>query len=138
MIQEEPHWQPISALPMISQLIRGMRQDTDEQYQTLLEAEDKPHVLDDALVDRVIQVYTTQAENVAIFSQQLTRWKKEDLMPAQEQEINLLSEQLQQLRELEAKILSLAEKLKQGTIDSILRKSDVELAMEVLSGKRKL
>ena len=138
MIQEEPHWQPISALPMISQLIRRMRKDTDEQYQTLLEAEDKPHVLDDALVDRVIQLYTTQAEDVAIFDQQLTRWKKEDLTPAKKQEIDLLSEQLQQLRELEAKILSLAEKLKQGTINSILRKSDVELAIEVLSGKRTL
>ena len=138
MIQVEPNWQPISALPMISQLIREMRKDTDQQYQTLLEAEDKPHALDDALVDRVIQLYTTQAEDVAIFEQQLARWKKEDLTPAQEQEIKLLSEPLQQLRELETKILSLAEKLKQGTIDSILRKSDAELAIEVLSGKRKL
>ena len=138
MIQVEPNWQPISALPMISQLIREMRKDTDQQYQTLLEAEDKPHALDDALVDRVIQLYTPQAEDVAIFEQQLARWKKEDLTPAQEQEIKLLSEPLQQLRELETKILSLAEKLKQGTIDSILRKSDAELAIEVLSGKRKL
>ena len=138
MIQVEPNWHPISALPMISQLIREMRKDTGEQYHTLLEAKDKPHVLDDALVDRVIQLYTTQAEDVAIFEQQLARWKKEDLTPAQEQEIKLLSEPLQQLRELETKILSLAEKLKQGTIDSILRKSDAELAIEVLSGKRKL
>ena len=135
---QEPNWHPISALPMISQLICETLENTDEQYQTLREAEDKPHVLDDALVDRVIRLYTAQAEDVAFFEEQLSRWKKENLTPAQEQEIDLLSEQLQQLRELETKILSLAEKLKQGTIDSILRKSDVELAIEVLSGKRKL
>ncbi len=90
------------------------------------------------MVDRVIRLYTAQAEDMTLFEEQLARWKKENLTPAQEQEIDLLSEHLQQLRELEEKILSLAEKLKQGTIDSILRKSDAELAIEVLSGKRKL
>ena len=138
MVQEEPHWQPLSALPMIAQLIRETLKDTDEQYRTLREAEEKPHVLDDALVDRVIRLYTVQAEDVALFEEQLARWRKEDLTPAQAQEIGQLKESLQQLRELEAKILSLAEKLKEGTIDSILRKSDIELAMEILSGKRKL
>jgi hypothetical protein len=138
MVQEEPHWQPLSALPLIAPLIREMLKDTDEQYQTLREAEEKPHALDDALVDRVIRVYTDQAENVDIFEEQLARWKKEELTAAQEQEIDQLKESLQQLRELETQILSLAEKLKEGTIDSILRKSDVELALEFLSGKRKL
>ena len=138
MVQEEPHWQPLSALPMIAQLIRETLKDTDEQYQTLREAEEKPHALDDALVDRVIRLYTVQAEDVDLFEKQLVRWKKEELTPAQEQEIDQLKGSLQQLRELEAKILSLAERLKEGTIDSILRKSDVELALEILSGKRKL
>jgi len=123
---------------MIAQLIRETLKNTDEQYQTLLEAEDKPHVLNDALVDRVIQLYTFQAEDVGVFEEQLARWKKEDLTPNQKQEIDLLSEQLQQLREVEVKILSLAQRLKQGTIDSVLRKSDIELALEVLTGKRKI
>jgi hypothetical protein len=35
-------------------------------------------------------------------------------------------------------ILSLAEELKQGTIESVLRKSDLELSLEFLLGKRKL
>jgi hypothetical protein len=37
-----------------------------------------------------------------------------------------------------ASILSLAEEFKSGAIESVLAKSDVELALEVLSGKRKL
>ena len=32
----------------------------------------------------------------------------------------------------------LAEELKQGTIESVLRKSDLELGLEFLLGKRKL
>ena len=138
MIQEEPNWQPLSALPMIAQLIRETLENTEDQFKTLLEAEDKPHVLDDAIVDRVTRLYTLQAEDVNIYKQQLARWKNENLTPNQEQEIDLLSKQLQQLHEVGTKILLLAKKLKEGTIDSVLRKSDVELAIEVLSGKRKL
>jgi hypothetical protein len=37
-----------------------------------------------------------------------------------------------------AAILALAEELKGGTIERVLEKSDIELALEVLSGKRKL
>ena len=133
-----PQWQPLSALPLIAQMIRGTLKDTDEHYHTLREAEVKPQVLDDATVDRVIRLYTVQAEDVALFEEQLARWKKEVLTPDQEREIGQLHEQLQQLGALEAKILLLATKLKKGTIDSVLRKSDLELALEVLSGKRKL
>jgi len=122
---------------VIARLIRETLKDTEEQYQTLLEAEDKPHVLDDALVDRVARLYTVQAEDVGLFEEQLARWRKEDLTPQQEQEIGRLNEQIRQLSEVGAKILSLAEELKHGTIDSILRKSDVELGLEVLLGKRK-
>jgi len=47
MAQEEPHWQPLSALPLIAPLIRETLKDTDEPHQTLREAEEKPHGLDD-------------------------------------------------------------------------------------------
>lgn len=134
---QEPNWQPISALPMMGQLIRETLKGAEEQYQTLVEAEDKPHVLNDALVDRVARLYTVQAEDVGIFEEQLARWRREELTPQQEQEIDRLDKQVQQLCEVGAKILALAEELKQGTIDSVLRKSDVELGLEVLLGKRK-
>ncbi len=134
----EPQWQSLNALPLIAQLIRETLKDTNEHYHTLREAEEKPHVLDDALVERVIRLCTAQAEDVALFEKQLARWEKEALTPDQEQEIERLHEQLQQIGALAAKILSLAMELKEGTIDSVLRKRDLELALEVLSGKRKL
>jgi hypothetical protein len=41
------NWQPISALPTIAYIIDEMLNETQEQYETLLEAREEPHVLDD-------------------------------------------------------------------------------------------
>ena len=54
----EPNWQPISALSMIADMIDGQLEESQEQYTTLLETQQKPHVLDEYTVHRVIQVYT--------------------------------------------------------------------------------
>ncbi len=58
--QPKPHWQPIEALAMIAAHIDGMLQADREQYETLLEAKPKPHVLDDFTINRVITAFTTQ------------------------------------------------------------------------------
>ena len=134
---QEPNWQPISALPMIASMIRETLENTEDQYQTLQEAEDKPHVLNDDLVDRVIRLYTLQAEDVELFAQQLARWQKAGLTPPQQQEVEVLGAQVQRLREVGTAILALAAKLKEGTIERVLEKSDIELGLEVLLGKRK-
>ncbi len=49
-----------------------------------------------------------------------------------------LGGQLTRLREVIGSILALAEELKSDTIESVLAKSDIDMALEVLSGKRKL
>ena len=134
---QEPNWQPISALPMIASMIRETLENTEDQYQTLQEAEDKPHVLNDDLVDRVIRLYTLQAEDVELFAQQLARWQKAGLTPPQQQEVEVLGAQVQRLREVGTAILALAAKLKEGTIERVLEKSDLELGLEVLLGKKK-
>jgi hypothetical protein len=57
----EPNWQPISALPLIADMINGQ---LEGQYTTLLETQTKPYALDEYTVHRVIQVYTNQLEFV--------------------------------------------------------------------------
>jgi hypothetical protein len=42
---DQPHWQPISALPLIGDMIRGMLAEGREQYQLLAQARPTPHVL---------------------------------------------------------------------------------------------
>ncbi|EJR94333.1 hypothetical protein [Bacillus mycoides] len=63
----EPNWQPISALSLIADMIDGQLEEVQEQYTHLLEAQQKPYVLDEYTVHRVIQVYTDQLEFVPIY-----------------------------------------------------------------------
>ena len=51
-----PEWQPIERLPLIAEMIDGYLADAQEQEQTLREAKQRPHVFDDALVDRIDKV----------------------------------------------------------------------------------
>ena len=39
---QKPQWQPLSKLLLIASMIDGMLTDTEEQYQTLLEAKPRP------------------------------------------------------------------------------------------------
>jgi hypothetical protein len=57
--------------------------------------------------------------------------------PSQLQQVNRLAEQIPTIKARITAILALAEELKSGTIDTILAKSDFELGLEWLLGKRK-
>jgi hypothetical protein len=47
------NWQPISQIPLIASIIDGALDDTRDHVGTLSEARSRPHVLDDATIDRV-------------------------------------------------------------------------------------
>ena len=135
---QAPRWNPISRLPVIATAIDDMLGMAEEQYGNLQKARARPHVLDHYIVGRVIEVFTTQANDLWLYEEQLARWQKIDLTAPQRQEVERLGGQLSQLREVIAAILALAEELKDGTIENVVGKSDVVLAVEFLLGKRKL
>ena len=72
--------------------------DTREHLGTLTKARDRPHVLDDATIDRVEQVHTEQMEFVDIYTQQISRWRNEKPSAAQARELDRMDKQNQQLR----------------------------------------
>jgi hypothetical protein len=119
-------------------MIDGALAETQEQYQTLLEAKPRPHVLDDYTVGRVTKVYGDQRQDVAHYAEQIARWADEPLTTAQRDEVARLQTQVKKLGEVTAAILSLAQELKAGTIDRLLEKSEVEVGLEFLQGKWKL
>ena len=127
-----PNWQPISMLPTIAGIIDGELVDAEEHYATLLQVREKPHVLDDATVERSIKVHTEQLEFTLVFREQLDRWCRTDLTTHEREENDRLSVQLELLRKVLIDILALADELKDGTSDKILAKSDLELGIEVL------
>ncbi len=133
--KDTPTWQPISQLPLIAWAIDGMAESAEEQLANLHEAEDQPHVLDLPTVDRVIKVYTEQQGDLWLYREQLARWGTLALTDAQRAEVTRLDQRLATLGTQIDAILVLAQQLRPHTIESILAKSDVELALDVLTGK---
>ena len=62
----KPTWQPITALPLVAAAITGMLEGTREQHRLLIEARQRPYVLDDHTVAGVVRVYGAQAGNFAL------------------------------------------------------------------------
>jgi hypothetical protein len=124
-------------LPTIATHIDGMLEAAQEQYETLLPAKAKPHVLDDYTVNRVKKVFTTQQNDLWLFDEQLTRWSKGTLSAQQRTEVERLVGQMKKLREQITTILELADDLGKGTIEKVLGKSDAELGLEFLLGQIK-
>jgi signal transduction histidine kinase len=127
-----PHAQPLAALPLIASLINGELADGQEHHAALLATRDRPHVLDDATVECSITLHTEQRGFLGVFAEQLERWRNERLTDAQRRELDRLKGQLDRLRAVLEDILKLAAELKQGTIERVLAKSDLELGIEAL------
>jgi hypothetical protein len=126
-----PNWQPITALPLIAEMIDESLESARIQLRNLEEAQ--PYVLDDALVSRIIRSYSDRAEFLPVYEEQLARWNQLDLAADQRSEVERLKTRVDSLRGVLDSILTLASKLRPGTIDSILRKSDLEVALDFLS-----
>ena len=130
------NWQPISQMRLIAGMIKGSLDDTREHLGTLTKARDRPHVLDDATLDRVEQVHTEQMEFVDIYTQQISRWRTEKPSDAQARELDRMEQQNQQLRGVTADVLALARELRKGTIERVLGMSDLKLGIQALLGSQ--
>jgi hypothetical protein len=130
----QPTWQPISALGLVASLIDAQLEDGRDQHQLLLKA--RPYVLDDATVERLLRVYGETVEDLWLYDEQLARWRRSALSPAQRNEVERLQSQMTALREVVERILALGARLKDQTIETLLAKSDLEIGIEGLLGGR--
>jgi len=130
--RRQPIWHPIEAVPAIARLIDGQLEAAEEELRLLRRA--GPGSLDDATVERVVRVFTEEMEFLDLHEEQLARWRKEPLSPAQRTEVDRLGRQVARNREVAGSILELAEELRATTINAILATSDLELGLEVLLG----
>lgn len=131
---DQVNWQPISEMPMIASMIDGALHDTREHLGTLTEARARPHVLDDATLDRVERVHDEQLAFVDIYAQQIHRWRTEKPSAGQTRELGRMEEQNRQLRVATEEVLAIARELRKGTIDRIMTMSDLELGLQALLG----
>ncbi len=128
----ERKWHPISMLRVIAALSDEQFANANEQYATLSRARDRPHVLTDEIVGRVLRLYTSQREELPLDREQHRRWRKLELSHDEMQEIERLEKQSQEIEVRIGEILALMEEVKSHTIDQVLAKSDGELGLEAL------
>lgn len=137
MKTQQPQWQPISMLPVFTDMIDGMLEAALAQLENLRRAADTPHVLDDATLNRVIELHDNQLKDHWLFEEQFARWKRERLSNAQAKEVDRLTNQSSKLKGTNEEILEIVHRLGESTIDKIMAMDEVELALAVLSGKLK-
>ncbi|MGH7078287.1 MAG: hypothetical protein ACREFU_09330 [Acetobacteraceae bacterium] len=130
------NWQPISKMPLIARMIDGALDDTRIHLETLTQARTRPHVLDDATIDRSKKVHAEQLEFVDIYAQQISHWRTERPSADQTRELDRMEKQNQQLRAVTQEVLALGSELRNGTIDRIISMSDIELGPQALLGSR--
>jgi hypothetical protein len=126
------NWLPISQMLLISSLIDMSLNDTREHLGILTKTKNRPHVLDDATIDRVEQVHTEQMDFVDIYTQQIGRWRTEKPSAYQARELDRIEKQNQQLRGITADVLALASQARKATIERVLGMSDLELGIQAV------
>jgi transposase-like protein len=126
-------WRPISFLPVIAHIIDGDVANTADLITMLTEARTKPHVLDDAILDRSDHQHREQLGHIEAHRQQLHRWRTENPSTAEQQEIDRLETQNSRLRQMNAQVFALTAEIRKGTINRVLEKSDLELGMGFLT-----
>lgn len=135
MQKQQPNFHPITKALTILEITRGMLDSSRQQLENMQDAKDKPHVLDDELINRSIKLYTEQNEDSDIFLQQCAIWRKDNLTEVQLYQVQEIEKTTYELTKVNNEILAIVNTCKDYTIDKILEKDDVELAFDVLTGK---
>lgn len=134
MTDKQIKWQPTSMISVFLEMINEMLESAEIQFQQLKQAKDKPHVLDDEIISRILKSYGEQNELVPVYLQQCHRWKEEELNEKQTTWVAEIEDYATSLLLINKQILDFANSISDKTIDKILSKSDAELALDLLQG----
>jgi len=94
----------------------------------------RPYLLDDATVERLHRTYSETEADLWLYDSQLDRWARQARTIDQHREVARLRAQMICLRDVVGQILALGSRLKTQTIETLLAKSDLDVAVEHLLG----
>jgi len=135
MQKQQPTFHHISKALSILEITHGMLESSKDQLVNMENIKDKPYVLNDELINRSIKLYTSQNEDLDIFLQQCVIWKNKELNELQQYQVTTIEENINSLLKINNQILAIVDACKDSTINKILAKDDLELAIDALSGK---
>jgi hypothetical protein len=132
----EPTWQPLAAVPTLTAHIRQGVTLAREQLALLARAQERPYLLDDATVNRLRAAFENTRDDTELFAEQGRRWQAAAADPATRAAVDGYVALVAQERALVDQVLTVADELAAGTIEKTLAKSDLELGLEALFGRR--
>jgi len=129
------NYQPITKALSILELTKDMLDASREQLETMQQVKDKPYLLGDALINRSLKSYTAQNEEIDVFLQQCAIWRKEKLNEVNLYQVQEIESCICLLKDVNDQIISIANYCKDFTMDEILEKDNLELALDILLRK---
>lgn len=131
--EEEPAWQPVGMVAVMTEVVVEQLAFTRQQLAMLGQA--RPGMLDDHTVVETLRVYGERAEDYKmLFAEQGRRWQAEQAPAAVRARVGFYVDAVGQHRQVLAEILALAEYLKGSTIEAIMVTPDAVLGLRHLSG----
>ena len=135
---ETIQFHPTSMIPTLLKLSDGSLDAAREQLADVQLAQDKSHILDDDFIKRSLTLCKNQKQDSESFLKQCELWKKETLTDIELTQVEQIEHFSRELDNTNAEFVEILEKCKNNTIDKILEKDDLELALEFLTGEIKL
>lgn len=130
--------QPVSMIPVCLHISTGLREASQESLASFIEAQDKPYVLTDDIIERSINLYTEQNEDILDLLKQCDLWREEALTHEQKRAVDQIEKDYRCLGEINEEILGIIDLIQDQTIDRVLEKDDFSLAIDFLMGKSKI
>ena len=129
---------PVAHWALFAELLEGHVEDAQSLYASLESARARPHVLDDATLDRVEQQYAVmERETITGYEWQFAEWERAVLTPAERTGLERMRQLLRDYELRSARVLAVVAELRTGTIDRVLAKSDLELGIEAIAEERR-
>jgi len=75
MKKRQANWYSLDMLPCYLELSRSQLESAQEQQRNIERCKDRPWVLDDQIVARIIRATTEQNENSWVFVEQCKKWR---------------------------------------------------------------
>lgn len=132
MIEREQNWYPTSQIGFFTAHVREGIGVTRGQIELFGPALAQPYRLDDATVNRAIEVYEHQQADQVLFRNQATRWAREIATAAEKTALADYVAALDELDKLTDEVLGICAKLSAQTIEKLLAMSDEEAGLDAL------
>ncbi len=134
-MKRKANWYGLNMLPLYLTMSVEQLDTSKDQLQSLKACIGKAHMLDDNMINRIIKSHTEQNDSTWVFIEQCRRWREENPNKKQLVDIKQIERNVEELVEMNKKVIVLATKLQKGTIDRVMKRSDVELVFDFLAKK---